>query len=196
MNLKKIQKFGLYLRFPAVFISKILLFALIYWGIFMASPDSFRFSNGYNLTPLTEFWAEFYETDDPAGIQRSDVGDGLSSFQDKAAELNAAYRSWQENLTINEDLEVQYQHVLSEIDKANENAFVAYNEEIIAPLERRLRQDERLLQGLESSEPDYSTVLARIARASGELSQHYDFLLRDRSGFVPSSLLSEEQRLS
>lgn len=190
-----IQKIIFHLRFPGVFVAKIFIFALIYWGIFAASPDSFRFSSGYNVTPLTEFWAEFYETDDLAGVQKADVGDGLSEFQDKAAEMNVAYRNWQDSLARHEEIELQYQQVLADIDAAFETAAGRYTETNIDPLKQRLEHDERLLESLAPSEPDYQLVANRIADSRDELLQHYDFLIQDREGFVPESLIAEEQRL-
>lgn len=193
--LEVVRRVFVQFSFPVAFVAKIFIFAVIYWGIFAASPDSFRFGSGYNVTPLSEFWADFYETDDLENIQRQDFGDGLSEFQEKASELNGAYKVWQDILSLHEELEAHYEQVLTDIDDANEAAAAKYDEENVTPLRQRLERDERLLESLAPSEPDYLLVINRMARVRDELLQHYDFLISDREGFVPASLIAEEHRL-
>ena len=181
--------------FPMIFGGKIFVFALFYWGIFSVSQDSFRFSEGYNVTPLSEFMTDFYETDDLSDMVAGDVGAEIAALQGKASEMVAAYIFWQDAEAERAELEVEYDNLVELIGNTINVAFDKYLAEIVEPLKQRVSATEKVLRAMSSSDPDYPLLRQRLDQMNEELLEHYDFLLNDRRGFLPSNLVEQERVL-
>ena len=184
------------IKFPVLFVFKIVLFGLLYWVAFAVSPDSFRFSEGYNVTPLSRYAARFYETDDLSEISEGDVNNDVADLQLTAKILDDAYEK-AERLKAEKDVLDEEHHALME--EMNVKAIAAVDEyklRYIDPLDVRILEMERRAGSLAKGDPETVLLMKQIVKMSEEILNHHNRILQDHQSFIPDHLLQKEIALS
>ena len=146
-----------------VFISKIISFSVIYLGIFLVTPDAFRFSSDYNIAPLSSYWSTFYDTDDPSSIAMNGVPDDLESFRVQAVALEKAYTAWQARETERRSAEEAYYAIMQELSAEADRNTEEYKDRNIAPLEREVAIIQQKIADVSLS-PDEKINLLEISQ--------------------------------
>lgn len=181
--------------YPILFIAKVFLFALFYWLCFLVAPDSFRFGDDYGVTPISEFITDFYESDDLSGIAVGDVSSDLSRFQTQAGILEQAYKSWQHKENVVSTLEAKYDEIVEKIGTAIEVANDKYEKTNIIPLREQIALNESVIKGLPIGDPKVVDLRRDQVRLHDEVLQHYQAMVKNRSGFASTDLVEEESEM-
>jgi len=180
MWLTTLLKFSV-MRYVLLFISKIIFFSVIYLGIFLVTPDAFRFSSDYNIAPLSSYWSTFYDTDDPSSIAMNGVPDDLESFRVQAVALEKAYTAWQARETERRSAEEAYYAIMQELSAEADRNTEEYKNRNIAPLEREVAIIQQKIADVSLSPDEKINLLEISQRLNGEIVRHYDFIIKNRT---------------
>lgn len=190
------QHFSPPMKYSGIFLFKVILFGLIYWGIFSIAPDSFRFASGYNVEPLTRYWETFFEQEDPSKIAENDISSDIELFRLSANQLTEAYNRWASAEMVRQLAEQRYEDLMTRMSDSVESASREYSEKFITPLNKKIEEIEFILLNDELEGNVRMQLLEDMQKLNREAITHLDYIIHDRRGFIPDSLIQEEARAS
>lgn len=182
--------------FAFLFVGKILIFALIYWCVFLIRPDAFNFTGGYNSNPLTAFVQDFYGTDDPNSFAVGDSNDALSVFTRAAAELQRKYEAVKDAEAAADEAEKAHDdHLKAQMERIDKG-IEEYENKYMVPLKRRIAELEAIIDD-PSTQPVASIPLIEEKKMLlEELVKHIDHTLYGRVSFLSDEDASIEAELA
>jgi hypothetical protein len=171
-------------RFAWYFIAKVVVFALIYWGIFFARPDAFNFASGYNNNPLTTFVERFYVPDDDEEYFLDDAQDLTEGFRQRAAEVDAARRAYLAVEAAEERAEEEYQAALDIFQASMDAEIEAYEVENVVPIENELISLEERIEALPFGSSEAPVLIGQKIELNEELLGHLTYIIENRIVFA------------
>lgn len=183
MSSSKILKATLY------YAIKIILFALLYWLLFVIRPDNFNFTSGYNLRPLSEFSDELYSTDGPNTLTEKDFRAAIAEFQKSTLLLDKYLAVSEVHSSRLTEVEAKIESAFDRLQFSRDNGVSKYILDNIVPLQKQNTEFETELNELPRG-TERGVVLARARyNISVEIANHHAYIVKNFGLFS-----SKEQR--
>lgn len=181
---EKVKGFFFSTRFAWLFIAKVVVFALFYWGIFFARPDAFNFASGYNNNPLTTFVERFYVADDGEEYFLDDAQELTEGFRQRAAEVDTARRRYLAVEAAEERAEEDYQAALDVFQESIEAEVDAYEAKHVVPIENQLAALEERIEALPFGSQAAPVLIGQTIELNEELLGHLTYIIENRIVFA------------
>lgn len=171
-------------RFAWYFIAKVVVFALIYWGIFFARPDAFNFASGYNNNPLTTFVERFCVPNDDEEYFLDDAQDLTEGFRQRAMEVDLARRNYLAVEAAEERAEEEYQAAIDGFQASMNAAIEVYEAENVAPLKVELAEIQERIDALPFGSSQAPILIRQTMKLNEELLGHLTYIVENRIVFA------------
>lgn len=170
-------------RFAFIFIGKIIVFALVYWGVFFLRPDAYNFISGYNSNPVSAFLDDFYTSDETAYMARGDTQRIIEAFRQKGIELDRARAVYLEAELQVDALEAAYYAAISELQGTIEAGIQEFERQNIEPLEAEIRELRERVDSLPLGSAAKPVLLQRVIELNESILAHHEHILANRRSF-------------